>query len=278
MRKKYAKHYEASEDPAGLLRDLSRIGFLLLLIFVLPAAAVLPFTIATSETNAYEQSAGDLKLCESDDDSQACRPIEYDWRSGWLDWRARWLLPEVWVQRSIQEANAAAGAASRERESVDDLQYWSDIYVNAAKRNRPRVRVFAQGFSALAHDHGLSRRRTLELAAGFVQSLEYAIPENYLQLYAPPRLLALGRGDCDSRSLFLALLLEDLGYDAVLLLSPHYRHAMVGVRCEWCEGPRYRDPKNGVAYSFLETTARTPPGFVHPAVEDVVYWHALRLR
>jgi hypothetical protein len=276
------------ETPRGLLNDLGRVLALALAIPIVASLSVLPFALGGEAAGSYSQAAdaaakipGDCVGSQAAQDledleARPCRAVAYRWRSGWRDWIAEWSLPESWIQRAIQESNAAAADASRATDHADDLAYWSRIYAEAARLNRGRIEPFVRGFRALAERHNLSRRETLELVAAFAQHFEYAIPENYLQLYTPPRLLETGRGDCDSRSLFLVLVLERLEFDAVLLLSPRYRHAMAGVVCASCEGASLRTI-DGRSYRFIETTARVPPGFLHPAVNDLAQWHALKL-
>ncbi|MCR9143492.1 MAG: hypothetical protein NXI24_14680 [bacterium] len=271
------------ETPRGLIRDLARILLVILMVPCLPVLAVLPFALNQDATRPYTAPVlgadPDLEVAvevDLDPDFFESQALSFAWRSVWRDWRAEWNLPVAWIQASILESNAAAASASRRTKAASDLEYWSRIYREAADRNRERVRPFARGFEAMASEHDLTRQATLELVTAFVQNFEYAVPENYLQLYPPPRLLKLGRGDCDSRALFLALVLEEMGFDAVMLLSPRYRHAMTGVVCEGCSGAVHRS-LDGRAYRFVETTARTPPGFLHPAVGELSFWHSLKL-
>ncbi|MEQ9366997.1 MAG: hypothetical protein RIF32_22375 [Leptospirales bacterium] len=273
---------DSQETPRGLLRDLAPVFAIMILIPLAPLLTVLPSALGRSTTEPYvaptiaNGAKGPSSDCADRNYVQDCRPIAFEWRSGWRDWEARWDLPDAWVYDAIRQTNDLAGSAARSPERADDLLYWSRIYREAARLNRDRVEIFARGFQFLARRHGLSRRATLELVTAFVQNLEYAVPDNYLQLYLPARLLQLGRGDCDSRALFLVLVLDRMGYDAVLLLSPRYRHAMAGVVCESCQGAVYRGGAGG-PYRFIETTARTPPGFLHPAVSNHAHWHVLSL-
>ena len=267
----------SNETVSALVRDLKRIVIIVVLIPALPTLAVLPFIFSQPETSAYRaRDTNQQFTCGPENSDGPCRDVTYTWRSAWRNWSAEWLIPEDWLHAAIRESNILARDASRTESTGDDLAYWKKIYTRVAAANTEQVTRIASGFRELIERDELSRREGLEVVTGFAQSFEYAVPENYLQLYAPPQLLAGGQGDCDTRALFLALVLRQLGYDAVLLLSPEYRHAMVGVVCPSCSGTRLYAPGRP-AYTFIETTARTPLGFLHPAVGDLARWHILRL-
>ena len=63
-----------------------------------------------------------------------------------------------------------------------------------------------------------------------------------------PKAFATETGDCDSRSLLLVLMLNQLGVDAILMVSPDYSHAIAAVDCPG-EGARYE--LGGKSYNFV---------------------------
>lgn len=81
--------------------------------------------------------------------------------------------------------------------------------------------------------------------------------------------------DCDSRSLLLMVVLDRLGFDATIMLSPHYHHAMLGLAAP-AQGVSLTS--NGRRYYFWETTATGfRLGEIHPQCADLSQWTALDL-
>jgi hypothetical protein len=80
------------------------------------------------------------------------------------------------------------------------------------------------------------------------------------------------KGDCDSRSLLMALMLNQLGVDAILLVSPEYSHAVVAVDCE---GTGARFEYGGKKYLICDTTAKVAPGLIAADMADPAKWFAV---
>ena len=107
--------------------------------------------------------------------------------------------------------------------------------------------------------------RTLEWAQSF------AYERNFLGSdFVNPVSAALeGRGDCDSRAMLWAIMLEQAGIPAAIMVSAHYGHAMgladlagAGARFEWA----------GRQWLVAENTAKTPLGRIGQNVSDPAYW------
>lgn len=82
-------------------------------------------------------------------------------------------------------------------------------------------------------------------------------------------------GDCDTRSLLLVAVLQGLGFDATMLLSDHYHHAMLGLSMP-SRGASLE--LNGKAYYFWETTnTGFRLGEIHPDCSDLTQWSIIDL-
>lgn len=105
-------------------------------------------------------------------------------------------------------------------------------------RNRDRVAPLAAALRDLAVRRGKQPQWTLEAALALVQSgIAYGRPgeieggRRILGFFPPPRTLARGYGDCDSKSALLAALLQNLT-DAPIIgvdLPDHYLLGIAGV-------------------------------------------------
>jgi hypothetical protein len=106
-------------------------------------------------------------------------------------------------------------------------------------------------------------------ALGWVQAFAYE--RNFLGSdFVNPVSAALeGRGDCDSRAVLWAIMLEHADIPAAIMVSAHYGHAMgladlagAGARFDWA----------GRQWLVAETTANTPLGRIGQKVSDPAYW------
>ncbi|MCX7023779.1 MAG: hypothetical protein NT080_04075 [Spirochaetes bacterium] len=82
------------------------------------------------------------------------------------------------------------------------------------------------------------------------------------------------RGDCDSRSLLMAILLKHDGVDAIVMVSEAYAHAMAAIDAE---GAGARFPFAGRQWLVAETTAKVDIGQIAQSVSDPKGWLGIAL-
>ncbi len=149
------------------------------------------------------------------------------------------------------------------------FSYWKCIYHAMQKTSRPVISRLADVFRRLKSENGLNDLQTAYAVVRFVQFMQYYIPPG-IGIYSPGRVLLErgkggpgepppgsasgwhGAGDCDTKSLLLVLLLQELGYDAVVFDSYRYHHAMAGVNVPGAEGAAIEH--RGKSYYVIEST------------------------
>jgi hypothetical protein len=80
------------------------------------------------------------------------------------------------------------------------------------------------------------------------------------------------KADCDSRSLLLVILLNQMGIDAVLLVSPEYSHAVAAIDCPGT-GAHYT--LGNKKYLIADTTAKVGLGLIAEDMADPAKWFAV---
>jgi hypothetical protein len=83
-----------------------------------------------------------------------------------------------------------------------------------------------------------------------------------------------GRGDCDSRAMVAAIILERRGVDSILMVSPEYSHALLGVDVP---GGGQRFKFAGKDYLVGETTAKVGLGMIAADQADWSKWIGIQL-
>lgn len=87
-----------------------------------------------------------------------------------------------------------------------------------------------------------------------------------------PEAMTTSKGDCDSRALLLVLMLNQMGVDAILLISPEFSHALAAIDCPG-EGARFTHGKK--KYLIADTTAKVGLGMIAEDMANPEKWFAV---
>jgi len=106
----------------------------------------------------------------------------------------------------------------------------------------------------------------------WTQSFEYERDPNGSDFLNIPDAFTTRKGDCDSRALLMVIMLNQMGVDAVLLVSPEYSHAVAAVDCP---GDGARFPVGDKKYLICDTTAKVAKGLIAQDMADQSKWFAV---
>lgn len=178
--------------------------------------------------------------------------------------------------------------------------FWSRLYLNVyrheSKKNKYILQMY-KNLKPIQENKTLSQKEKLEAIITSVQEIPYyLIHENSCSIDAsrssfsrdyhsknqpcesskkfglalPSEFSANFKGDCDTRSLYLFMVLKMLGYDAAILISEAYAHAILGINIPG-QGKYIRH--RGKKYLTVETTAKGwKIGQLPPNVGDTRKW------
>lgn len=92
-------------------------------------------------------------------------------------------------------------------------------------------------------------------------------------VYSPVEFLGSLKGDCDTRSLLLYVILSHYGYDVALLVSEVYQHSLIGINMNLEGIYKVADNKK---YVLWETTATgIPHGVLDRDISEMKYWNII---
>ena len=103
----------------------------------------------------------------------------------------------------------------------------------------------------------------------WLQGFEYARKGGISDLSSPWETLKSGEGDCDSRALIYATLLQHFGYPAILMVSQIYGHGMAAVDFP---GPGARFTFKEKKWLIAELTAKVSLGQIPQDMADPSKW------
>lgn len=106
----------------------------------------------------------------------------------------------------------------------------------------------------------------------WLQGFTYMRNQNSADFLNLPTVCREKSGDCDSRALLLALILQHFGIDTVLMIAPQHKHAVAAVDCAG-EGARFTH--KGKQYLIAETTAQVPMGRIAQDLANPRDWFAV---
>lgn len=178
--------------------------------------------------------------------------------------------------------------------------FWTRLYLNIyrheSKKNKYILQMY-KNLKPIQENKILSRREKLEAIITSVQEIPYyLVHENSCRIDAskssfsrdyhrknqpcisskrfgialPSEFSATFKGDCDTRSMYLYMVLKKLGYDVAILVSEPYAHAILGINIPG-QGKYIRH--RGKKYLTLETTSDGwKIGQLPPNVGDTRKW------
>jgi hypothetical protein len=101
------------------------------------------------------------------------------------------------------------------------------------------------------------------------QDFAYSRPDNFSGFQPPLDCIFTAKGDCDSLGMAYIIILRQLGFDAILLVSEKYSHALAAVDIPG-EGARF--DFEGKRYLVAEMTAKTAIGFINKNMTNLSFW------
>lgn len=146
---------------------------------------------------------------------------------------------------------------------------WQRYYRAIYRDNYARLAPLAEELERRFNRAGVPHERLPHELLAWLQRFEYYQTESLSRLLSPPAALAAGKGDCDSLGLTYVILLHHLGFDAILLVSSEYAHAVAGVNVP---GSGWRYPFEGRSYLAAEMTAQVDLGLIDSRQADPGGW------
>jgi hypothetical protein len=166
--------------------------------------------------------------------------------------------------------NSASTDASRWSGGSDIWQQaWQRYYRVIYRDNFARLRTLAEAVNGFYRSARFKRDEIPPHLLGWLQSFEYERTGTLSDLLSPVSCTIQQSGDCDALGLTYAILLEHLGYDAILLVSSEYRHALAGVDVD---GPGARFTFDGTEYLLAEMTTEVDLGQIPANMADPNKW------
>lgn len=176
-----------------------------------------------------------------------------------------------WDQAGADQCLSTAGREFRVLEAyggTDELwkAAWARCFRMIYRESARRLDRLALELDRLLPDDPTDAARAL---LAWVQGFRYERDQAGIDFVDPLTAAFEGRGDCDSRAMVMAIVLERRGIDAILMLSRDYSHAMAAVDVP---GGGQRFPFGGREWLVAETTADVGLGMIAADQADWKKW------
>ncbi|MEM7009619.1 MAG: hypothetical protein AAF462_10835 [Thermodesulfobacteriota bacterium] len=210
-----------------------------------------------------------------------------------------------WHQREWELVNSSASfcttykseealslrVGDQRNEMIVDLDeyedFWGGVYKNLVLDSKSYIHFMVDSLKGISQEQGLTKPELAELVVTFVQDIPYSyvlsrdcasrdtgdspcIGHVAMGILSPYEFLHSLYGDCDTRSVLIYTLLEELGFDPMIVVSDEYAHAMLALNVA-SSGDYLMH--QGRKYYFWETTAKGwPLGMLPPNTKNINYW------
>lgn len=154
------------------------------------------------------------------------------------------------------------------------VQAWRRYFRMIYRDNYERLAPVAEALYRDLARQGVGRNDMTGQILTWLQGAEYQRTESLSDFAVPATCLVDFSGDCDSLGMVYSILLHHLGFDAILMVSVEYSHAMVGVDVP---GPGARFPYEGREWLTAELTTSVALGQIAQSMADPAGWIGVKL-
>lgn len=163
------------------------------------------------------------------------------------------------------------GRLDRELATEAWRRYFRMIY----RDNYMRLAPIAESVGALLEAERIPRVDYPSEILAWLQGFDYERAGGLSDFAPPIACLASSSGDCDSLALTYVIILHHLGFDAILMVSDRYSHALAAVDVQ---GPGARFAFEDRQWLVAELTEEVAIGQIAATMADPAGWIGVRLR
>lgn len=149
------------------------------------------------------------------------------------------------------------------------VEAWKRFYRVIYRDNVDRLEGLASDLEEHFRNAGVPRTEIPARLLDWLQEFEYARIGTLSDLQSPTSSLMTRTGDCDALALIYIILLHHMDFDAILMVSNQYAHALAAVDVEGA-GARYE--YEGTQYLVAELTVDVELGMIHQDMADPAGW------
>ena len=146
---------------------------------------------------------------------------------------------------------------------------WQRYYRLIYRDNFHRLKDLSRGISEYFQKKKIAREDIPEALLEELQRFPYSRTGTLSDMLSPLTTAIRREGDCDSRGLLYAILLNSLGYETILLVSSEYSHSMAAVRLN---KPGAVFTYDGHKYLVAELTESVSIGMIDAGMADPAKW------
>ena len=199
----------------------------------------------------------------------------------WKDFDGDWYRMDF----KIAENSVKKSRVNRNAYRYTQNSTWGKFYKHMADHDKPLLNHLYRSFSKIQQEKKIGRKKFAEFIITSIQNIEY----NYIKstpctgneefpctgnvklgVFAPAEFGSSLKGDCDSRTVLLFVILAKFNFDVAILNSDEYKHSVLGISLP--SRGKYKT-YNRKKYYFVETTAKgCPIGYLPKDYSSLRFW------
>ncbi|GAB4221558.1 MAG: hypothetical protein Kow009_11280 [Spirochaetales bacterium] len=154
------------------------------------------------------------------------------------------------------------------------FEAWKRYYQVIYRDSFLRLKPLAEALRVYYTNKGIPREQFPAFLLAWIQGFSYTRNSTLSDLASPLEIALNRTGDCDARALLYITILHHWGFDAILLVSHTYQHAMAAVDIP---GPGAKFSFEGKGYLVAELTDKVALGLINKEMADPSQWLAIPL-
>lgn len=176
----------------------------------------------------------------------------------------------VYYENEREIAEIVVEREARILASVKNEYYyaWQRYYRIIYRDNYQRIKKFSE----LLKENSIT---DINVLIKWIQNFYYERKGSISDFTSPIELIISKKGDCDSRVLLLSEILDFLNIDSIIVVSPYYKHALIGVDIK-INGRRINF--DGKDYLLVELTKIADPGVIDENILNFDYWFPIKIK
>ena len=167
-------------------------------------------------------------------------------------------------------------------------RYWGHVYRQLLQHEAAYLDNLMDSLMTIRNNKKLERNEFAHTIVSFVQDIPYTLVVTDCSkedkaattscydggewgILSPTEFLYTLKGDCDTRTVLLYVLLSQFGYDPLVMVSREYAHSMLALDIQ---AAGYSVMHRNTNHYFWETTNKGwQPGMIPPEMQNLDYWH-----
>ncbi|MDC0622583.1 transglutaminase-like domain-containing protein [Flavobacteriaceae bacterium] len=160
----------------------------------------------------------------------------------------------------------------RNRSSISIYSDWNAMAKKVINNDYDKLNSVYTMLQRIRTNNNYDKYEFADAIVSFVQDIPYSLIDNTIDIYAPVEFLKKYKGDCDTRTILLYVMLKNYNYDVIILNSNFYEHSILGINLA-TSGSNYKILNGKRYYAWETTNTGWTRGLIPSRINNMYLWN-----